>query len=203
MKIYVDGLERSGNMFLCWALGNAVNIDIESKKTHTLDILENYTNDFPFIVPLRDALPSMTSAKVYLDRFALKNPHITSISSNSTMQKIIDKYLKYTQYLLDHPEFFIAPFHEFTKDHNKVIDVIIKTYPSLKREHTSTSQEIMDNAAKKNKDIYDPYLGHFPREEAKEKSQIEFLFITNHIEEILQIQRNIDKLYERYYSLEL
>lgn len=202
MKIYLDGLERSGNLFLVQALSGATGVFVESQKTHILDVLKNHQDEYPFVVPVRDALPSMVSSKIYRDHFALVNSDVHNVTQNSSLQEIINRYSEYIQYLLEHPKFFIAPFHEFTKDHNKVIDLIIKSYPGLTRIKTSTADQVMLHAFKSNQHAYDTRLGNFPRESAENKSQIEHLFLTNHYQEILDIQDNMDKLYKRYYDLE-
>lgn len=201
MKIYLDGLERSGNVFLSYAISMTTGIEIVSVRTHLVETLKTYKEEYPFIVPVRDALPSMVSAKIYRDKVLKDN--LYSVSKNKTQDPkyIINTYKKYIDFLLDSPKFFIAPFHKFTKDHNEVIDLIIKSYPGLKRRKTLTADQIMLYASKSNPHLNDTHLGNFPREASEDKSQIEHLFLTNHYQEILGIQDNIDKLYKRYYDL--
>lgn len=202
MKIYLDGLERSGNVFLSYAISITTEIEVVSARTHLVETLKAYKEEYPFIVPVRDALPSMVSAKIYRDKVLKDNLYgVNPVDQTQDPKYIINTYKKYIDFLLDSPKFFIAPFHEFTKDHNEVIDLIIKPYPGLKRRKTLTADQIMLYASKSNPHSNDTHLGNFPREASEDKSQIEHLFLTNHYQEILGIQDNIDKLYKRYYDL--
>lgn len=206
MEIYLDGLERSGNQFLSYAIGNTFGCRVISQRDHKLSALTSYKKDLPFIVPVRDALPSIISSKVYRDTLFLK--YKDPIEGSQSIDFIIDRYKEYTQYLLDNPIFFIAPFHEFTNDHNKVISAILKNYPGLYViEKTLTSEEIIEKARKNGQDYVDifdinnPELGGFPREYSKEKQRITDIVHSDYLEKISVVQANIDKLYKRYYDL--
>lgn len=111
---------------------------------------------------------------------------------------VIKRYKDYTDYLLDNKDLFIAPFHEFIKNHHAVTDVIAKTY-GFEVCQRLTAQEIMD-AVGQSEDFYNSYTGNFPRSVAPEKQQAEDMLLTNYKFEIDAIQENINKLYERYYE---
>ena len=133
MKIYLDGLERSGNVFLSYAISLTTGIEVVAVRTHMVSTLKEYKEEYPFVVPVRDALPSIASAKVYRDK--VLNDNLYGVSENITQQLdyIINTYKVYIDFLLDNPNFFIAPFHEFTKDHNAVIYKLSKQYPSIQK----------------------------------------------------------------------
>jgi hypothetical protein len=111
---------------------------------------------------------------------------------------VLQRYKDYTQYLLDNEDLFIAPFHEFTKDHNAVIKVISRTY-KYSVNQILTAEQIIEKIGEK-PELANPYLSNFPRESAKEKEEVEQMFLNNYKEDIDAIQANIDKLYERYYE---
>jgi hypothetical protein len=200
MKVYVDGLERSGNVFLSNAIGSTLGVMVDSKKTHYIHTLKEYKKDYPFVVPVRDALPSIVSAKIFRDRVFATQLYVDNEARNSFLENIIKRYDEYIQYLVDHPEFFIAPFHVFTKDHNLVIDALVKMHPKLKRVKTLTSKEIIDKAIDSDPQSLDSYLGNFPRQHVEEKKDIEQTILKNHSEEISQIQEKIQLLYKRFDS---
>jgi hypothetical protein len=206
VEIYLDGLERSGNQFLSYAIGDTFGCRVISQRNHKLSVLKSYKKDLPFIVPVRDALPSIISSKVYRDTLFLK--YGDDLEGLQSIDFIIDRYKEYTQYLLDNPIFFIAPFHEFINDHNKVIEVILKTYPGLYIiEKTLTTKEIIEKARKNSQeymnifDINNPELGGLPRQDSKEKQRITDIVHSDYLEKISVVQANIDKLYKRYYDL--
>ena len=202
MKMYIDGLERSGNQFITHAINYTLECEAETTKSHQIDTLKKYKKDYPFIVPVRNALPSIISAKVYREYVFVNNLYGDKNKFLSSIDNISGRYKEYTKYLVDHPEFFIAPFHEFTKDHNKVVDVILKTYPDMyQKQKILSSEQVMEIAFKNNPDIDHPQLGNFPREEAKEKNYVIESLTTKQLKIISEIQSDIDLLYERYYSL--
>ena len=203
MNIYIDGLERSGNQFITHAINYTLECETKTTRSHQLSTLQGYKKDYPFIVPVRNALPSIISAKVYREYVFVNNLYGDKNEFLSSIDNIIGRYKEYTEYLVDHPEFFIAPFHEFIKDHNKVIDVILKTYPNMyEKQKILSSEQVMEIAFNNYPDIYHPQLGNFPREEAKEKTHVIESMSANQIKKISEIQINIDKLYKRYYDLE-
>ena len=198
MKIYIDGLERSGNTFLSGAIGFTLGIHAIPLWSHKIETLENRNPKDPFVVPLRDALPSLVSGKIYKD-YAIANglnKHNTGLYADTEV--VLQRYKDYTQYLLDNEDLFIAPFHEFTKDHNEVIRVIGRTY-KYSINQILTAEQIIEKIGEK-PELANPYLSNFPRESVKEKEEVKKMFLDNYKEDIDAIQANIDKLYERYYE---
>jgi len=198
MKIYIDGLERSGNTFLAGAIGYTLCIEAIPLWSHKVETLENRNLDYPFVVPVRDALPSLVSGKIYKD-YAIANglnKHNTGLYAETEV--VLQRYKDYTKYLLDNEDLFIAPFHEFTKDHNEVIKVIGRTY-KYSVNQILTAEQIIEKIGEK-PELANPYLSNFPRESAKEKEEIQQMFLNNYKKDINAIQANIDKLYERYYE---
>lgn len=203
MKIYLDSLERSGSTFFSFALSMSTGIDVTRKTDHMLNTLKEYDQEYPFIVALRDALPSIASSKIYRDYMYNNKLYNSYDIENTLLETIIGRYKEYTEYLLDNPKFFIAPFQEFTKDHNKVISVIAYTYPSIKNVKQITYKEISERAAFLIGTIYEPEIGNLPRKTNAIKNEIENIILKNYSEDLNVIQSNINKLYNRYYALEL
>lgn len=215
MTIYIDGFERSGNTYLAVCIGTTLGIDVSPQFTHLVSTLQERDKDSLFVVPVRDALPSIVSAKLYRD-YQWQNdlPRQDKVFGREHERtgdpvELIQRYTEYTQYLLDHDEFFIAPFKEFTKDHNKVVDVMIKDYPQYSAVQRFTREEMIDICDKyysdRNPDVNEKsnaYLNNFPREQAKEKREVEELFVSKYSKEVNKIQSNIDHLYKRYYREE-
>jgi hypothetical protein len=218
MAIYLDGLERSGNVYLSHAVSLITGMEVISLRNHTIEVLKNYDKEFPFIVPVRDAIDSISSAKIYRDQYCLEYSRIVAnledvdlkkidemtlelkhIKMTSELKNIIERYKEYTEYLVDNPIFFIAPFHEFIKDVNKVIKKLSKKYNYIKIYKNVTSEEVK-NYVSRNKNVYHPEYGNLPRENNK-KSEIQEILKSDFLEEIQVIQANIDKLYKRYYEL--
>jgi hypothetical protein len=200
MKIYLDGLERSGNVYLSYALGWATGLEVNAKRTHRVETLKEYNQDYPFVVPVRDALPSIASAKIYRDKVFSDNLYGVEESLTKEFEEIIKRYAEYIQYLVDNPKFFIAPFHEFTKDHNKVIYSLSKKYPSITIETNVSAKDIIELASAETKNVFDTELGNLPRPTPK-KEEIEEILKTKYLKEINDIQSNIDILYKRYYEI--
>jgi len=196
MTIYIDGLERSGNVYLSYAIGITTGCQMIAERTHSLETLKNYNQEHPFIVPVRDALPCIASAKIFRDRLVSQSAYPEKAENPD---QIIKRFLEYTEYLVHNPRFFIAPFHEFTKDHNSVIQKISNQYPIIKIRNITTSEEIK-NRCLDDDDMLDTELGHLPRPTPK-KAEIEEMFNSGWPETIKYIQSNIDKLYQRYYDL--
>jgi hypothetical protein len=203
MKIYLESLERSGGTFFSFAIALSTGIDVTRKTDHMLSTLKEYDQEYPFIVALRDALPSIVSSKIYRDYMYNNKLYNSYDIENTLLETIIGRYKEYTEYLLDNPKFFIAPFQEFTKDHNKVIGVIAHTYPSIKNVKQTTYKEISERAESVINTIYEPEIGNLPRKTNEIKDEIENLILKNYSEDIKLIQSNINKLYNRYYALEL
>ena len=199
MEIYLEGKQRSGNVFLSYAITMTTGLDVISPRTHRLETLKNYNKPNPFVVPVRDALPSIASAKIFKD-WVLENGSFTLREKTQDPGYIIEQYKIFMQYLVDNPKFFIAPFHEFTKDHNKVISKLSKQYPFIQNVRNVTYEEIAEEAYKHDPMFFNPETGNFPRPTPK-KEEVEKMLLSEYLEEIEGIQLNIDKLYERYYSL--
>jgi hypothetical protein len=218
MAIYLDGLERSGNVYLSHAVSLITGIEVISSRRHTIEVLKNYDKEFPFIVPVRDAIDSISSAKIYRDHYSLEYSEMLAnlkhvdlkkihemtlelkhIKMTSELKNIIERYKEYIQYLVDNPKFFIAPFYEFTEDVNKVIKKLSKQYPDIKIYKNVTFEEVKDYVSR-NKNVYHPEYGNLPRETPKQ-SEIQELLKSEFLEEIQSIQANIEKLYKRYHEL--
>jgi hypothetical protein len=207
MLIYTDGLERSGNVFLSYAISLITNSQVKSVRSHNIDTLENYNEDYPFVVPVRDALPSIASAKIYRDKSFLDHPDKmvrhpgTDIPDDSSLQieNIIKRFLDYTQYLVDNPKFFIAPFHEFTKDATSVMKKLAVQYPTMVVLDTITNKDVEDMLSD-GVNMFDSEIGNLPRPTPK-KAEMEEMLKYNFSTEIQAVQSNIDKLYKRYYDL--
>jgi hypothetical protein len=200
MKIYIDGLERSGNVFLSYAIGMTTGIEVVSIRNHKIEALQNYKEEYPFIVPVRDALPSIASAKIYRDKVFEQTLFGVVETTTKELGYIIKQYSEYVKYLIANPRFFIAPFNEFTKDHNKVIYMISKMYPEIKIIKNVTYDEIVDITTKQKTDAFDVELGNLPRATPK-KTEIEETIKSTYQKEINEIQANIDVLYQRYYKI--
>jgi hypothetical protein len=196
MKIYIDGLERSGNTFLAGAIGYTLGVEAIPLWSHRVETLKNRDKDYIFVVPLRDVLPSITSAKLYRD-YCWKNG-IQSNERTGEPEELISRYSDYVKYLLTDESLFIAPFSEFTKDHNLVIRTLAKEN-GLKIVEKYTGEEIIKKIGE-NPKLDNPYTGNFPREYAEEHSEVIDLFLSEYKNEIDSIQESINKLYQRYYN---
>jgi hypothetical protein len=199
MDIYLEGKQRSGNVFLSYAIAMTTGLDVISLRTHRLETLKNYNKPNPFVVPVRDALPSIASAKIFKD-WVLESGSFTLREKTQDPGYIIEQYNVYMQYLVDNPKFFIAPFHEFTKDHNKVISKLSKQYSFIQNVRNVTYEEIAEASFKHDSMVFNPETGNLPRPTPK-KEEVEKMLLSEYLEKIEGIQLNIDKLYERYYSL--
>lgn len=200
MRIYVEGLERSGNVYLSYAISLSTGIETFSRRDHLIETLVRYNGEYPFIVPVRDAIPSIASSKIYMKDVVLHDLYNVNGEKDSKIQRLLDRYEKYTDYLVENPQFFIAPFHEFTKDHNAVINKITKQYPYIKLKKKITREDIEELAFSQNSDVYHTERGNFPRETPK-KAEAEEMLKSQYLTEMIKIQSNIDKLYDRYYAL--
>ena len=184
MEIYLEGKQRSGNVFLSYAITMTTGLDVISPRTHRLETLKNYNKPNPFVVPVRDALPSIASAKIFKD-WVLENGSFTLREKTQDPGYIIEQYKIFMQYLVDNPKFFIAPFHEFTKDHNKVISKLSKQYPFIQNVRNVTYEEIAEEAYKHDPMFFNPETGNFPRPTPKK-------------EEVEKIEESIMKLIQNH-----
>lgn len=196
MRIYIDGLERSGNTFLGGLIGYTFGVDSRPLWSHRLSTLESRDKKYPFIVPVRDVLPSIVSAKIYRDYAWANNMQTNERTGNP--DELINRYSEYTQYLIDNDDFFIAPFHEFTTDHNKFVDVVANSF-GLKVLQRLSKEEII-NKIGENPKVDNPELGNFPRDPASNKEEVTSMFLSEYGEQLDRIQGFIDLLYARYYE---
>jgi hypothetical protein len=199
MKIYLDGLERSGNVFLSYAISLITGKEVIAVRDHMVKVLKDYDKEYPFVVPVRDALPCIASAKIYRDKVVTSKFHESSENDTRELFYIIDMHSEYIEYLVNNPKFFIAPFHEFTKDPVKVIQKLSNMYPEIKVENYLTCKEV-EMTVSKSGDFYDTESGNLPRPTPK-KEEVEKIIKDQFLEKIQGIQANIDKLYQRYYDL--
>jgi hypothetical protein len=199
MTIHVDALERSGNVFLSSAITHTLGINTYTHFDHQIETLKSKKEDVLFVVPVRDVLPSIVSAKVYRDYQWENGLNKNSLSGNP--DELIKRYTEYTDYLINNDNFFIAPFHEFTKDHNKVIDVIVKNFSEYSVKERLSAKRIIKLAelfyGERNQ-----YLSNFPHNYAKEHKKIKTIFFSDYKKELDYIQENINQLYKRYYREE-
>jgi hypothetical protein len=199
MKIYLDGLERSGNVFLSYAISLITGTEVVSVRDHMVKILKDYDKEYPFVVPVRDALPCIASAKIYRDKVVTNKFHESGENDTKELYYIVNIYSEYIQYLVDNRKFFIAPFHEFTTNPVGVMEKLSNMYPDIKVYNRLTSEEI-EKAISKNEGVYDTESGNLPRPTPK-KAEVEEMIKDQFFKEIQGIQSNIDKLYQRYYDL--
>jgi hypothetical protein len=202
MDIYLDGLGRSGNIFLTFAINLFFENNIISERTHNISSLKKYKNGSCFIVPVRDALPYFVSNVIYIDYVISKKMFKTSKKSINDLDELIFNHINYFQYLVSNEHFFIAPFHEFTKDHISVCNVISTEYPQLdKKTEKGTKEQIFKKAESQNKYFYHPHLGNAPREEVSYKKETQDMIQNKYKKELDIMQENINKLYDRYYKI--
>jgi hypothetical protein len=190
-------LERSGNTFLSGAIGYTLGIHVHPLWSHRITTLENRDKDYPFIVPLRDILPSIVSAKLYRD-YCWEN-NLQTNERTGDPDELVQRYSAYIDYLVKDADLFIAPFKEFTKDHNAVIDVISKKY-GYTPVARYTMEEIIQKIGQTPK-LDNSYTSNFPREYAKEHSDIVDLFLSEYKTDIDNMQESVDILYTRYYDM--
>jgi hypothetical protein len=202
-KIYTEGIERSGNVFLTYRLIHSFNSEIISNRDHTLTTLKNYTGSDPFIVPVRDALPSIVSSKIYRDYVFKNSLYGNTDGWDTNVEIIIARYKEYMEFLLDHPKFFIAPFDEFTKDHDIFLDVLVSQYPHLEKKKSITQEELLKKIYKWESQVKieskNPAIGNVPRQASADKEKITEEILLGYSHEIKEIQKNIDLVYKRYY----
>lgn len=207
MIIYTDGLERSGNVFLSHAISLITGKEVRSDRTHNLNTLQDYKEKYPFIVPVRDALASISSAKIYRDKSFLDHPERMArhqgsdkIDDCSLQPKyIIERFLAYTQYLIENPRFFVAPFDEFTEDATRVMHKMSNQYPRITVSDNVTNEDIKKSASS-NENVFHTEAGNLPRPTPK-KAEMEEMLKSQFSIEIRAVQSNVDKLHKRYDNL--
>jgi hypothetical protein len=202
MKIYLDGLSRSGNIFLSYAVSSFFNNELLSERTHDLSSLKKYKNGSCFIVPVRDALPCLLSTVIYID-YAIDNKIFGAhLGLKDYIDALVIEQTNYLKYLVNNEHFFIAPFHEFTKDHVPLCNVIAAEYPQLnKKTKKTTKEDFLRDAENKNIHFYHSYLGSVPRKEVLHKKEIKQMLQNKYEKELTIMQEDINKLYERYYII--
>lgn len=207
MTIHIDGLERSGNTFLAAAVSLITGVDAVAEKYHLVSALEERDRSLIYVIPVRDVLPSIVSAKLYRDYQWENNlPRQDKLlgkkhERTGDPEELIGRYTEYIDYLINHEELFIAPFHEFTKDPNKVVGTIVKKYPQYSIKERLSVEEIL-KVCEKYYPSKNAYLSNFPRDHAKEHSEVKEMFLSNFGEELSNIQSDINRLYTRYYEEE-
>jgi hypothetical protein len=202
MNIYLDGLSRSGNIFLTFAISSFFGDELISERTHKISSLKKYKNESCFIVPVRDALPCLLSTVIYIDYTINNKIFGGSDKAKGYLERLVPDHIEYLNYLVDNKHFFIAPFHEFTKDHISVCNVIAAEYPQLnKKTRKSTKEKILKKAESQNKYFYHPHLGNAPREEVSYKKETQDMIQNKYEKELDIMQENINKLYNRYYKI--
>jgi hypothetical protein len=202
MKIYLDGLARSGNVFLSFAVNSFFGDEVVSERTHGLSSLKKYKPGDCFIVPVRDALPALASNVVYIDYVISKEIFGASEKSKNYLDKLVSDNLEYLEYLVDNQDFFIAPFEEIINDHISVCKVIAAEYPELNPTgRLQSSQELIKIAEETNEHLYNPYIGNVPRNSNLDTDSVKEMLLATYAEEINQMQNSVNILYERYYTI--
>jgi hypothetical protein len=210
--IYLDGLERSGNVYLSAILDKCMDLEIRTLRNHEVSTLKQYKRINPFIVPLRDAIPSISSSKVYRDYVHSNGLYNDTDIDNTNLDTIISRYKEYIDYLIEQPKFFIAPFHIFIEDPNEICKKIVKFHEKksrIKIVKTFTKEEILEeilldkSKSEMAETMFHQELGNFPRNQSAKKAEVEKILIDKYGKDIEEIQSGIDILYQRYYDIEI
>jgi hypothetical protein len=211
--IYLDGLERSGNVYLSTVIDKSMDdVQIKTVRTHDINTLKQYNRVNPFIVPVRDAFPSIVSSKVYRDYVHTNSIYNDIDSDNNNLDVIIPRYKEYVEYLIESPKFFIAPFHRFTEDHNETCKKIVKFHEDTSKlviTKSLTKEQMLAEilSDQKQSDWGDVWfhkeLGNFPRSQSESKAEVEGILADKYSKDIEEIQRGINILYQRYYDIEI
>jgi hypothetical protein len=202
MYIYLDGLARSGNVFLSFALNSFFKNNIKSKRTHEIASLKKYKNGDCFIVPVRDALPALASTVIYMDHVIDNEMFGATQTSKKYLNRLVLNSVQYLEYLVNNTHFFIAPFHEIVKDHMSVCNVIAAEYPELELTgKIETSKDLIATAEKTNPYLYDPYIGNVPRSSNIDTAEVQEMLLDKYAAELDQMQNSVNILYSRYYSI--
>jgi hypothetical protein len=115
------------------------------------------------------------------------------------IENIIQRFLDYTQYLIDNPRFFVAPFDEFTKDATPVLQKLSNQYPRITIFNNVTNQDIEDSCSL-GENMFHTEAGNLPRPTPK-KAEMEEMLKSQFFIEIQAVQTNVDKLHKRYDAL--
>ena len=197
MTIYVDGFERSGNTFLGEAMGWTLETELWTLRSHKISNLQEKLPEHIFVVPVRDALPTLVSAKVYRDYIWANNLQVNDRTGDPA--ELVQRLTEYIDYLLTDEDVFIAPFDKFTSDHNAVIDTFVAKYPDFDVANRYSEEEIVEKSPLTEEQKQDPFVGNFKRAGAdEEKAAAENIFLTTYASEIESIQNKINTLYQRY-----
>ena len=197
MTIYIDGFERSGNTFLGEAMGWTLETSVVTLRSHKISNLQDKLPEDIFVVPVRDALPTLISAKVYRDYLWANNLQVNDRTGDPA--ELLERLTAYIDYLLTDEEVFIAPFDKFVSDHNAVIEVFVEKYPDYSVARRYTESAIIDKNEFTQEEKENPHVGNFPRSSAsEEKSAAENIFLSTYATEIESIQNKINTLYQRY-----
>jgi hypothetical protein len=211
LTIYLDGLERSGNVFLNNAIQRSINVETISLRTHLVSTLKDYKEDYPFIVPVRNAFDAIASAKVYRDYVHNNHMYGDNNPAQSQIWVIIEKHQEYIDYLIDSPKFFIAPFHCFIEDHNETVRKMVKFYDPYFKDKiikNFTKEEILltttDPAQSHSfsQEAFHPALGNFPRNKDKNRIKVEEIILKDYSKKIHELQKRQEVLFQRYYDIE-
>jgi len=212
VPIYLDGLERSGNVYLANVVRATFDHDVISLRTHRLETLVNYKKENPFIVPVRDAFDSIASSRVYRKHVYENNLFGDNSPINNSIDVIIWRYDKYFDFLIDSPKFFIAPFNSFIENHDELINKIIKFHENrlvLKVFKMVTTEDLFndihDPKLKSNygEHSFSPELGNFPRERSKDRAAVELELMEKYSDDIKRIQGKVDTLHQRYHDIKI
>lgn len=210
--VYLDGLERSGNVYLSSILDKCMDFEIRTLRNHEISTLKQYKRINLFIVPLRDAIPSISSSKVYRDYVHANGLYNDTDINNTNLDTIISRYKEYVDYLIEQPKFFIAPFHRFTEDPNEICKKIVKFYEKNSRfkiVKVFTKEEMLEeiildrSKSDLGKTMFHEELGNFPRNQSAKKAEVEKILIDKYSKDIDYIQSKINILYQRYYDIEI
>ena len=197
MKVYIDGLPRSGNVFFAHCFFKAFGPIQQQSDYHKVDTLKNYKNiDGIKIIVLRDAMDSLVSCKVRNIRKEAEE----GIEGNNNYEGFVKRHEDYIELLLENDIFFIAPFKEFTVDPDAVMQKIKTAYPDLPNIMSKIDiNDIFETIRKGYPE--NSYDVHLPEEKSALYVQAENHFKENYMERITVLQEKIDSLYERYYHL--
>jgi hypothetical protein len=197
MTIYVDGFERSGNTFLGEAMGWTLETNLITLRSHKISNLQDRLPDDIFVVPVRDALPTLVSAKVYRDYLWANDIQVNERTGDPA--ELLQRLTEYIDYLLTDQEVFIAPFDNLVADHNAVIDVFVAKYPTYSVAKRYTEDQIIEKCAFTQEQKENPYTGNFPRNPAtSEFADAQSIFLNTYATQIQSLQNKINTLYHRY-----
>jgi len=197
MTIYVDGFERSGNTFLGEAMGWTLETNVVTLRSHKISNLQDKLAEDIFVVPVRDALPTLVSAKVYRDYLWDNDIQVNDRTGDPA--ELLERLTAYVDYLLTDEEVFIAPFDNFVADHNAVIDVFVAKYPTYSVASRYTEDQVIAKNEFTQEEKENPHIGNFPRALATDEvSDAQSIFLNTYGTQIQSLQNKINTLYHRY-----